>query len=243
MNFINLKNVSKSYGSKVVLKNITLDIYSGEILALLGINGAGKTTLSGLISTLHPLSSGFILFNDKSIYENLCEYRKIISICPQYSNLNSNLNVYQNIYYSGLLYGLSDEESKKRTDNLINRFNLKKYESSSIGILSGGCRQRVLIARSIIHDPKLLILDEPTTGLDPNIRIELWNIIKELKNNGTTIILTTHYIEEADNLADRICILKEGVLIEVESPNNLKIKYKNNNLENIFINLTGDKNE
>ena len=241
--FIQIKNICKKYNQKKVLKDVNFDIYEGEILALLGINGAGKTTLSGIISTLHPATSGEIFFNEKSIYENINEYRKKIGLCPQHTNLNSNLNVEQNIFYSGLLYGFSREESLTKTDKLIKKFELEEFRNSSVEILSGGYKQRVSIARSIVHEPKLLILDEPTVGLDPEIRKKLWEIILDLKRNGTSVILTTHYIEEADFLADRICILNNGKIELIEDKNNLKIKYPNKSLESIFIDLTGNKNE
>lgn len=238
---IQIKNLKKYYKKNKnitkALDGITLDIYEGEILGLLGVNGAGKTTLSSLLATLHPATDGQILFNNKSIYDDICKYRESISYCPQKPNLNFDLTVEQNIRFAGSYFGLSSQEIENRTNKLIKKYKLENYRNSNPGDLSGGYKQRVLIARSLIHNPKFLILDEPTVGLDPDIRHQLWETIRELKKQGVTVILTTHYIDEAEALSDRICILNKGIIKLINTPANLLKKYKKNKLEDVFLHL------
>ena len=234
---LELKNVSKKYGSRHVLKDINLKIFEGEILSLLGVNGAGKTTLSSIIASLHPLSSGEILIDGKSIYKDVVSYRKMIGFCPQKPNFAADLTLKEHLMLAGRYFLMPITQIKSRVKHLLKQFELEQYASSSPSILSGGYKQRLLLARSIIHNPKLVILDEPTVALDPHIRHQLWDFIKKLKSEGVTILLTTHYLDEAEVLSDRICVLDKGLIRLIDTPSNLLASYKQSNLEDVFLEL------
>lgn len=243
---IEIKNVTREYPGKPpfkALKGISLDIYEGEIIGLLGVNGAGKTTLSSIIATLHPANSGEITYQGKSIYDNINHYRHIIGFCPQKPNLNTALTVKENLMFSARYYGIAEEQVHARTERLMDKYGLTKYANVSSATLSGGYKQRVMIARALMHSPKLVILDEPTVGLDPHIRHQLWETIKELKKDNVTVILTTHYLDEAEVLSDRICILDKGTIKLIDTPDNLKANYNKGNLEDVFIQLMNEETE
>jgi len=243
--FISIKNISKSYQNskkelKKALKDVSLDIFEGEIIALLGVNGAGKTTLSSILASLHPPTSGDVIWNGKSIYKDIISYRKEIGFCPQKPNLDKLLSIEENLYFSGTYYGLSKKEIEARTELLIENLSLSSYRKSSAEILSGGYKQRFLIARTLMHNPKFVILDEPTVGLDAHIRRQLWDVIKELKKQGITVLLTTHYLDEAEVLSDRVCFIHEGKIYTIDSPENLKKKYQKSCLEDVFLQFLDD---
>lgn len=240
---LQIRNLKKNYYNnrgelvKEALKGISLDIYKGEVFGLLGVNGAGKTTLSSVIATLHPPTSGDILWNNRSIYSCLTDYRSIIGFCPQKANLNPLLTLEDNLLFDGSYYQLPEDYIKERAAYLMEKFKLTEYAKSLASVLSGGYKQRFLIARALMHDPKIIILDEPTVALDPHIRHQLWDIIKELKKEGITIILTTHYIDEAEILSDRVCILDQGLIKLIDNPENLKASFKKGRLEDVFLQL------
>lgn len=234
---LSLREITKTYANKKVLHNISLDIMQGEILSLLGINGAGKTTLSAIIATLHPPTSGDIIYNSTSIYNNIADYRLKLGYCSQKPNLYPHLTLEQNLLFAGKFYGLSSSEIQQRLDYLIPEFELQPYLNQKADILSGGYKQRFMIARSLIHKPDFIILDEPTVGLDPQIRRQLWNMIKNLKQAGITILLTTHYLDEAEKLSDRVCILDHGYIRLIDTPDKLMADFKQSNLEDVFIEL------
>lgn len=238
---IKIQDIKKIYRTgkdeHEALKGISLDIFEGEVIGLLGVNGAGKTTLSSIIATLHPPSSGDIFYQGQSIYQNLSIYRHIIGYCPQKPNLNASLTVKQNLVFDGLYYGLSMVEAKAKAAQLMEQYKLAPYAESFPAVLSGGYKQRVVIARALMHNPKLVILDEPTVGLDPHIRHQLWETIRNLKNEGVTVVLTTHYLDEAEMLSDRICILDKGNIRLIDTPENLKTIYQKSNLEDVFLQL------
>ena len=243
MNTILLKIVAirKKYddGNIIIeaLKGIDLDIYKGEVLSLLGVNGAGKTTLSSIIATLHPASSGDILKDGQSIYKDVVGFRRLIGFCPQKPNIDMMLSIEQNLYFAGRYFGLTEETIHERIGYLLERFGLTKYRYSKAAILSGGYKQRFLLARTLMHKPELVILDEPTVGLDPHVRRDIWEIIKDLKKDGTTVLLTTHYLDEAEKLSDRVCLLDQGVIQLVDTPENLKKAHGQSNLEDVFVKL------
>ena len=236
---ISINNIRKVYknnlGECEVLKGINLDIKEGEIIALLGLNGAGKTTLSSIIATLHPPTSGDILINGISIYKDLNNYRKNLGYCPQRTNLDKFLTIYENLYRSCFYYGLNSQQASEAVINALVRFNLERYADMKVYQLSGGYKQRVLIARACLHKPKIIIFDEPTVGLDSHIRRDLWNIITQLRQDGVTIILTTHYLDEAEYLSDRICILHHGEIKYLSTSDNLKKELQCLNLEEAFL--------
>ena len=245
--FLSINNISKTYtdNKRVVhaLDNVSLEIHAGEIFGLLGANGAGKTTLSSIIATLHPPTSGDILFKGVSIYKDLIAYRNALGLCPQKQNLDIFLNVKENLVFAGRYFLLPESVIQERAAFLMERLELTKYAFFNIEQLSGGTKQRVLIARALMHNPELVVLDEPTVGLDPDIRRKLWHHIKELKKQGVTVILTTHYLDEAEHLSDRVCILNKGKVLLIESLQELKQRHKMASLEDIFLQLVKDEPE
>ncbi len=243
---LSIKDVTKTYpGTPTItaLKGVNLDIYQGEILSLLGVNGAGKTTLSSIIATLHPATSGEILHNGISIYKDIISFRRIMGFCPQKPNIDAMLTIKENLIFAGRYFNLSPEIIEERSAALMEQFQLTKYADAKGSMLSGGYKQRFLLARTLMHSPKIVILDEPTVALDPHIRRNLWDIIKQLKNEGVTVLLTTHYIEEAEVLSDRVCILDQGVIKLIDTPDNLKKDYSKENLEDVFIKLMQESDE
>lgn len=241
---LQVKNVKKRYQghNQIIeaLKGVSLDIYESEIIGLLGVNGAGKTTLSSIIASLIPATEGQIIYQDGSIYNNLISYRKILGFCPQKANLDKKLTVAENLEFAGKYYGIPSQEIKKRMTELLDQFELMKYAHEYPDILSGGYKQRLVIARALMHNPKLVILDEPTVGLDPHIRRELWAVINKLKEQGVTVIITTHYLDEAEILSDRVVILDKGSIRMVDKPENLKSAYNKARLEDVFLQLMED---
>lgn len=238
---LSIENITKTFTTSTkkikALKGVSLDIYQGEILSLLGVNGAGKTTLSSIISSLNPATSGDVIYQGSSIYTNLINYRKIIGFCPQKPNIDTMLTIEENLYFAGRYFNIPTDEIKQRAKLLMQKFSLTQYAQSKGSILSGGYKQRFLIARTLMHQPKIVILDEPTVGLDPHIRRNIWDIIKELKKEGVTVLLTTHYLDEAEYLSDRVCILDKGVIKLIDTPENLKRIYHQDSLENVFMEL------
>ncbi len=242
---LEIQNLTKQYHTKerttTALDTVSLTIHEQEIIGLLGVNGAGKTTLSSIIATLHPPTSGDITLHGSSIYQDINAYRRIVGFCPQKSNLNNDLTIEQILTFTGHYYGLPKEVIIQRREKLIEQYELGKYRTAKPSVLSGGYAHRVLLARSLMHNPKLLVLDEPTVGLDPHIRRQLWHTIKELKKNGVSVLLTTHYLDEADELSDRICILDAGKIKLISSPAALKEAHQESSLEKIFITLMAEE--
>jgi ABC-2 type transport system ATP-binding protein len=240
---IKIKNITKKYGEYAALQDVSLDINAREIVSLLGVNGAGKTTLSSIIASLHPPTSGDVLFEGESIYHDLIAYRRKLGFCAQNQNLSSHLTVREHLIFAGRYFLMNADDINKRVDELITMFNLSKYADKDPAILSGGYKQRLLIARSIIHRPRLVILDEPTVGLDPHIRRQLWDIIKDLKNQGTSVLLTTHHLDEAEVLSDRICLLHAGRVQLIDTPQALMSAYNKGRLEDVFLQLVSEQND
>jgi ABC-2 type transport system ATP-binding protein len=241
MSLLQIKNIYKTYhtqsGQFQALNNVSLEIQKGEILSLLGVNGAGKSTLSSIIATLHPATSGDILYNGTSIYQDIPNFRLHIGYCPQRPNLNPALTLEENLLFAGRFYCVEEQILRERIKELADQFELKKYLAEKASILSGGYKQRFMIARSLIHKPLFIILDEPTVGLDPHIRRNLWDMIKNLKQEGITVLLTTHYLDEAEKLSDRVCILDKGQIKLIDTPDKLMADFQQNNLEDMFIEL------
>jgi ABC-2 type transport system ATP-binding protein len=243
---LEIRNCTKTYldkkGHEVkrALRQASFDIYPGEVFGLLGVNGAGKTTLSSILATMHPPTSGQVLWNGVSIYDQLLEYRKIVGMCPQKPNIEKRLSIEENLLFAGRCYGLSKKKSMARKDELIEQFNLAEYAKRNTEELSGGYRQRFLIARALMHEPLLMILDEPTVGLDPHIRRQIWEVIKTLRSSHVAVILTTHYLDEAEYLSDRVCLIHDGLIRTVDTPDNLKKFHEKNSLEAVFLKFVDD---
>jgi ABC-2 type transport system ATP-binding protein len=225
------------------LNGVSFNIYNGEVIGLLGVNGAGKTTLSSILATLHPATEGDVIFHDKSIYEDINEYRRMIGFCPQDLNLNEDLTVEQNLFFAGEYFGVPKDEIKRRIEEFSDRYDLGVYLDKTPDVLSGGYQRRVMLARALMHKPKLVILDEPTVGLDPNVRHKLWESISGLRKDGVTVILTTHYLDEAEFLSDRICILDKGLIRLIDTPEGLKTTYGKSRLEDVFLQLIHEDEE
>ena len=242
---VSIRKVSKTYYRKrqplkEAVKEASFDILQGEVFGLLGVNGAGKTTLSSIIASLHPPTSGDVVWQEKSIYDDLYNYRRQLGFCPQHPNIDKSLTIKENLYFAGRFYDMPKDAALRRRDELMERFNLASTGGSLSTELSGGQRQRFILARTLMHSPKLVILDEPTVGLDPHIQRELWDIIKELRADGVSILLTTHYLDEAEFLSDRICLIHEGTIRIIDTPDNLKKKHQKNNLEEVFLKFVDD---
>jgi ABC-type multidrug transport system ATPase subunit len=238
---IQLRSVKKRYQDKnyvkEALKGISFDISEGEVFGLLGVNGAGKTTLSNILAALHPCSEGDVLYRGNSIYTDVISYRKKIGYCPQKANLDLYLTLEENLLFAGRYHRMEDKKIQARIDVLMDQFDLHQYAKTKASVLSGGYKQRFLIARTLIHSPEFIILDEPTVGLDPHVRHQLWEGIRAMKKEGAAILLTTHYLEEAEALSDRVCIIDGGSVITLDTPANLKVCHQMNRLEDVFLKL------
>ena len=212
---VSIKNLSKTYQSgHQALKKVNLDIADGEIIALLGPNGAGKTTLISIICGIVSASTGTVTVNG---FDNVSKYRKtreLIGLVPQELTLGQFDTVWNTICFSRGLFGKKND--KTYLEQLLKDLSLFDKKNSELRALSGGMKRRVLIAKALSHEPKILFLDEPTAGVDVELRKDMWNIVRRLRDSGVTIILTTHYIEEAEEIADRIGIISNGELLLVE---------------------------
>lgn len=246
LEIIDLKKLYKTSTRTIeALKGVSLSIYEGEIISLLGVNGAGKTTLSSIIATLIPASSGLVMYKGQSIYDaaHLYEYRSIVGFCPQKINLNEELTLRDNLIFAGRFYGLSLQEAELRAQTLMKNFGLEPYAHAVSTILSGGYKQRFMIARALMNNPKIVILDEPTVALDPHIRHEIWQKIKELKTQGISVVLTTHYLDEAEFLSDRVCMMHNGLIQMIDTPTNLINNFQKGDLEEVFLQLMKEQKD
>ena len=212
-NLISVENVSKTFGKHKALNNVSLEIEKGEIFALLGPNGAGKTTLISAICGLCRQSDGEIRVNSFNTVTHYKETRNQIGLVPQELPLDGFESVYNSCRFSRGLFGLKDSHS--HIENILKALSLFDKKDEQIFGLSGGMKRRLLIAKALAHEPKILFLDEPTAGVDVSLRRDIWKLIEDQKKKGVTIILTTHYIEEAEQLADRVGIINSGEIILV----------------------------
>ena len=219
-NYISINNISKIYSNKFqALNNINLDIKKGEIFALLGPNGAGKSTLINIICGIVSSTSGNITVDNFDIISNYRKARSLIGVVPQELTLEAFENVFDNVSYSRGLYGKSS--NPQYIESLLKELSLWDKKSNRLRELSGGMKRRTLIAKALSHEPKILFLDEPTASVDVELRKDMWEVVKKLKSKGVTIILTTHYIEEAEEISDRVGIINNGKIILVDEKNEL----------------------
>lgn len=207
---LKISKLNKSYGQRKVLQDLTMHIDSGEIYGLLGANGAGKTTTINIICNLLQADSGDITLNNQSVSEAT---KKLIGIAPQENLLYKTLSCEENLRFFADIYGLNRETREKQVKKILAAVNLLDRAKSPVETLSGGMQRRLNIAVALVHQPKLVILDEPTTGLDIEAKYEIWELIRQLKKQGTTILLTTHLLDEAERLCQRIGILKNGQIL------------------------------
>ncbi|WP_414549289.1 ABC transporter ATP-binding protein [Anabaena sp. CCY 0017] len=216
---LKITNLNKSYSSIKVLQNLTLHIKPGEIYGLLGANGSGKTTTINIICNLLKADSGDITINHQKLSEAT---KKIIGIAPQENLLYKTLSCEENLNFFAKIYGLNREARQNQVQKTLASVNLLDRAKSPVETLSGGMRRRLNIAVALVHQPHLVILDEPTTGLDIEARYEVWELIRQLKNQGVTVLLTTHLLDEAERLCDRIGILKNGKILAEGSLDDLR---------------------
>jgi len=217
---ISIKNINKTFSTgEQAVKDFSLDIMKGEILALLGPNGAGKTTLISMICGIIEPSSGSVLVNGFDVVKDYKKTRSLIGLVPQELVLESFETAMNTIQFSRGLFG--KKRDHKFIKKILTQLSLWDKRNTTIMELSGGMKRRVLIAKALSHEPSILFLDEPTAGVDVELRKDMWAIIKNLKEQGVTIILTTHYIEEAEEIADRVGIINEGELLVIEEKRNL----------------------
>ena len=242
---IRVKNLTKLYGDNVVVDNISFDVISGEVFGILGPNGAGKTTTLEMIEALRPIDGGSVILEGLDVAKQPNKVKQIIGVQLQTTGFYDNLTLRELLNMFSGLYNQS-----AHADELLAEVNLTNKAKSQVKELSGGQKQRFSVASALVNNPKVLFLDEPTTGLDPQARRNLWELIQSIKNKGITVVLTTHYMEEAELLCDRIAIMDNGKIIALDTPNNLikallkkgfkkKAELQQAGLEDVFIDLTG----
>lgn len=231
---IQVKNLKKSYGKTEVLKGVNLNVERGTMLALLGPNGAGKTTMVRIMSTLLKFNGGEVMIEGHDVSKEPDAVRNVIGLTGQSAAVDEMLTGRENLIMMGELYRLTSRSAKARAEELLQRFDLVEAANRPLKTYSGGMRRRLDLAVSLIATPPIIFLDEPTTGLDPRSRIAMWEIINELKKDGTTILLTTQYLEEADQLADQIVVIDGGKVIAEGTAKELKAKIGNDRLELTF---------
>jgi len=206
----------------LAVDRLDLTVERGEIFGLLGPNGAGKTTTAGMLTTRVIPTSGTARVAGIDVIAHPALAKQFIGVVSQTNTLDRQLTVWQNLYFHGRLFGISASESRATADELLEKFQLAKWATASVYALSGGMAQRLMVARSIFHRPAVLFMDEPTAGLDPQSRLALWGILEQLNREGQTILLTTHYMEEADQLCHRVAIMDHGRILALDTPTNLK---------------------
>jgi ABC-2 type transport system ATP-binding protein len=202
---------------------LDLEVQRGEIFGLLGPNGAGKTTTAGMLTTRVVPTSGRAFVGAVDVARHPALAKQLSGIVSQQNTLDRQLTVAENLYFHGRLFGIGSRESRRIADDLLERFHLAKWANASVYALSGGMAQRLMVARAIFHRPAVLFLDEPTAGLDPQSRLALWDLLGELHRDGQTILLTTHYMEEADQLCSRVAIMDHGRILALDTPAELKL--------------------
>ena len=234
-----IKDLVKKFENVTAVDNLNLVIGEGELFSLLGPNGAGKTTTVNILNGIIKPTSGNALIAGFDVTKNPDEVKKIIGVCPQEAAVFSFLNARENIELFGNLHSLSKKEIEERTDRFLKLLGLTDASKRKAGGYSGGMLRKLNLMMALINDPKIAFLDEPTVGMDARARRNTWEFIGSLKGENKTIILTTHYIEEAEALSDRVGIMDYGKLVELGTPRELMERYKAKNLEQVFLNITG----
>jgi ABC-2 type transport system ATP-binding protein len=223
---IRTQQLTKRYGagdhSILAVDRLDLEVMRGEIFGLLGPNGAGKTTTIGMLTTRVRPTSGRAFLGEIDVAASPAMAKRVIGVVTQTNSLDRALTVDENLYYHGLFFGMSPHDARLRTDELLELFLLLDRAKVEIDTLSGGMAQRLMIARALVHDPAILFLDEPTSGIDPQTRLAIWDIVRELHRRRHTVLLTTHYMEEADQLCDRVAIMDHGRILAQDEPAALK---------------------
>ncbi len=238
MNIVTAKGLTKDYGDLRAVDNIDFEIAMGECFGFLGPNGAGKTTAMGIIYCFMPPTSGEVMVFGMDVKRYRGRIKSRIGVMPQDDNLDPDLTVFENLVVYARYFDIMKNESSSLARELLEFVELSRKADVNIRDLSGGMKHRLLLARALINNPELLILDEPTTGLDPHSRHSVWEKLNHLKSKNTTLILTTHYMEEAEKLCDRVAIMDAGKIVTIDSPSGLTDKH-GGNLEEVYLKLTG----
>ncbi|MGI9556489.1 MAG: ABC transporter ATP-binding protein [Solirubrobacterales bacterium] len=235
---LSIRGLQKRYDDgTLALRSLDLDVPEGEFFGLLGPNGAGKTTLINAVCNLIRVTEGEIrVFGHRS---DGLEARRLLGVAEQDPNLDRFLTVRESLVYHGGYYGMSRPEARRRADEMIGVFDLRDKADVRSPKLSGGMRRSVLLARALLHEPGLVILDEPTAGVDIELRAELWRYIRRLHSEGTTIVLTTHYLEEAESLCQDVALITDGQIVARDTPDGLKGRYGAATLEEVYIKAVG----
>ena len=215
---IHISSLRKQYGAVTALDGLDLDVAEGEMFGLLGPNGAGKTTTVGILTTRVRATSGEAIVAGKNVMTEPVAARAQIGVVPQQPNPDLQLTVRENLVFHATYHGISRAEASRRADVLLERLGIADKGGAKAQTLSGGQKQRMMIARALTHEPRVLFLDEPTVGLDPQGRHGVWEILNDLRKQGRTIVMTTHYMEEADQLCDRVAIIDKGKLLALDTP-------------------------
>lgn len=261
MPILSVENLRKAYHNRngdhfEAVKGISFSIDEGVCFGLLGPNGAGKSTSIQCISGFYPSSDGRVLINGIDVHKSPKKARQFLGICSQDETLDTDFNIFDQLVRHASYFGVTKEEAKKRARTLLEQFQLSDKAMSRVEALSGGMKRRLQVARAFISNPKLLVLDEPTTGLDPDVRRVLWEILLASKKLGMSILLCTHYMEEAARLCDQVAIMYQGKILDIDAPEALVRKYISRdvveeevrpgvvwkrpaNLEDVYLKLTG----
>jgi len=239
---ITVRSVSKSFGNIEAVKNVSFNIGKGEIYGILGPNGAGKSTIVNILNTLIKPDKGEVIIDGTNIKDHANTIKQILGVVPQEIALYDELTAYENLMFWGGLYNISDSDLKSNVSKTLEVVDLVNRKDDRIRTFSGGMKRRINIACSLLHNPKILILDEPTVGVDPQNRNHIYEVIEKLNNEGMTMIYTTHYMEEAERFCDKIAIIDTGQIIAQGTLKELRQisgVSQETNLESIFLKLTG----
>jgi ABC-2 type transport system ATP-binding protein len=234
-----IENLTKEYGDVRAVDGLSLSIQSGEIFGLLGPNGSGKTTTINCLCGLLKPTNGTIRVGGFNAETEGSDVRRILGVSPQETAVYRHLTGRENVALFGALCSVPKRRLNTRVDLVMEKVGLLEEAGRRVGTYSGGMKRRVSIAMALVHDPSIVLLDEPTVGMDPQARRAIWDFLVELKDEGKTIVLTTHYMEEAEELCDRVGIIDHGRLIALGSPAELNEKYQARDLEDVFIKITG----
>lgn len=234
-----IENLTKEFEDVTAVDGLSIEIEEKELFGLLGPNGAGKTTIIKILCGLLRATSGSIKVAGYDVQKETEKVKELIGVCPQDTATYPYLTGRENVELFGNLYAMPKEKLRKNTDELLEKMSLKQDANRRLGKYSGGMKRRINLIMALVHDPEIAFLDEPTVAMDPQSRHAVWDFIRELNRRGKTIILTTHYMEEAEELCGRVGIIDHGKLIAVGQPEELMEMYKEKNLEDVFIHLTG----
>jgi len=226
-------------GDVIALESLDLDVREGELFGMIGPNGAGKTTTIGILTTRVRPTSGTATVAGADVRANEVEVRRRIGVVPQRPNPDRSLNALENLVFHAAYFGIPRKMATKRAMELLEKLEIGSKAQAKVDEMSGGQQQRLMIARALIHKPQIIFLDEPTVGLDPNARKSLWTILRDLHAQGRTIVMTTHYMDEADQLSDRIALVDRGRLLALDTPANLKARVPDGSLDTFFMTLAG----